>query len=444
MKDMGVVIIGAGLSGLSSGVELVERGKRVLVLEAQKVVGGRTSSWDYDGMKVESGLHRFLGFFEHLPNLIEKVGVKVDDIICWEDEIEIKLPLGQPSAVFGFAPLHKPLKTLGGLLLNNDFLSVSEKIKISKFITAGFLELKNNPKKLDQISVYNFAKQQDLEEKTIERVLVPFTEGLFFIPIKKYSAYNFFALFAPYLNKAQKMRVGAFMGGMSEVMAEPIAKYIKKKGGRVKTSSPVERLIIKDSQVLGVVVNGEEIRAERVVIAASLKDAQNLISKHFKNHPEFKKFLSLKSMPTVTFQIELTEPAMEVDRTTFSPGTYFSSYSEQSRTTFRDSKGRLSVILSDPEKTIELNTDQILEKILKDAEKLGLNLRKQNIKDFRKIDWPNDFITYEKGTYKKRPSQKTSVQGLILAGDYTDQEYLSTMEGAVYSGKLAAKTALLY
>ena len=35
-----------------------------------------------------------------------------------------------------------------------------------------------------------------------------------------------------------------------------------------------------------------------------------------------------------------------------------------------------------------------------------------------------------------RPSQKTPISNFYLAGDYTKQKYLASMEGAVFSGKL--------
>jgi hypothetical protein len=38
-----------------------------------------------------------------------------------------------------------------------------------------------------------------------------------------------------------------------------------------------------------------------------------------------------------------------------------------------------------------------------------------------------------------RPSQKTPISNFYLAGDYTKQRYLASMEGAVFSGKLCAK-----
>lgn len=38
-----------------------------------------------------------------------------------------------------------------------------------------------------------------------------------------------------------------------------------------------------------------------------------------------------------------------------------------------------------------------------------------------------------------RPSQKSPISNFYLAGDYTKQKYLASMEGAIYSGKLAAE-----
>lgn len=295
--------------------------------------------------------------------------------------------------------------------------------------------LRRIKKKLDSYTVYEYAKKCGLSDEIITRVLVPLTEGLFFLSVKEYSAVNFFGLFNPYLTKLHKTRVGAFKGGMTDVMINPIAKYITFKGGTIKLNSPVQRLIIKNQKVGGVVVGGKEILAGNVVIATSLIGAQQLL----KNRPEFKELVSLKTMPSVTFQLELTKPALEKDRTTFSPETIYSSYSEQSRTTFKKSKGRLSIILASPEQYLEKTDKQILKEIIADGLRLRLNLDKKTIKQFRKVAWAADFCSYEKGTYFKRPSQKTSIEGLYLAGDYTEQDFLHTMEGAVVSGQLAAQ-----
>jgi 15-cis-phytoene desaturase len=43
------------------------------------------------------------------------------------------------------------------------------------------------------------------------------------------------------------------------------------------------------------------------------------------------------------------------------------------------------------------------------------------------------------GTGAQRPTQKTPIDNFFLAGCFTRQRYLASMEGAVLSGKLAAK-----
>src|SRR5690349_14001053 len=116
MRTRDVIVVGGGLAGLTCGLELSSRGYNVLVLEARPVVGGRTSSWLQNGMAVESGLHRVLGFYTHFPDLLRRAGINLDDIVYWEDEIEIRLPDGEGNAVLGAAPLYRPFDTFGGAL----------------------------------------------------------------------------------------------------------------------------------------------------------------------------------------------------------------------------------------------------------------------------------------------------------------------------------------
>ena len=51
------------------------------------------------------------------------------------------------------------------------------------------------------------------------------------------------------------------------------------------------------------------------------------------------------------------------------------------------------------------------------------------------------FYSLAPGNDHLRPEQETAVPGLALAGDYTRQKYLGTMEGAVVSGERAAEIA---
>ena len=46
------------------------------------------------------------------------------------------------------------------------------------------------------------------------------------------------------------------------------------------------------------------------------------------------------------------------------------------------------------------------------------------------------------GRNKYRPSQESPISNLVLAGDWTSQKYLGSMEGAILGGKLAAEVVV--
>ena len=105
-----VIVVGGGLAGLSCAFYASKKGKKVLLLEKNKYLGGRTSSFTDMGMEVESGLHRYIGYYKELPKLLKKCGVKISDIVTWEDEVEILVKDGKIT--LGISPFFSPLPLL--------------------------------------------------------------------------------------------------------------------------------------------------------------------------------------------------------------------------------------------------------------------------------------------------------------------------------------------
>lgn len=151
--------------------------------------------------------------------------------------------------------------------------------------------------------------------------------------------------------------------------------------------------------------------------------------------------LELPSMPSVTIQLELDRPVLAIDRATFGPGTCLAAFSEQSRTTFTHVPGRLSVILSPPEKYLRMADEDVLRDVIADAARLGIELS-EHVTRYRVVRHAADFYSLTPGAEALRPTQLTSIPGLLLAGDYTKQRFLATMEGAVVAGDTAAEAVL--
>ncbi|WP_442483051.1 FAD-dependent oxidoreductase [Aeoliella sp. SH292] len=192
--------------------------------------------------------------------------------------------------------------------------------------------------------------------------------------------------------------------------------------------------------MVGVKLGDESLLADHVVLAVPLAPAQLLIKGLATNTECLEPMLRLPSLSAVSIQFELAEPLLDDDRTNFSP-TSICCFAEQSRTTFRETEGRLSAIVYPPAEFIDSDDEQILARVLEDAERLRLPLRRL-MRQYRVVKHPFDFYAMRPGTERLRPTQATSILGLSLAGDYTKQPFSASMEGAVISGQFAAEAVL--
>lgn len=437
MENPDVIIVGAGLAGLSCAYELSAKGKHVLVLERNAYAGGRASSFYDSGMKAESGLHRYIGYYSALPSLLKKCGVCLNDIITWEEKMDILVKEKDRKVVLGVAPVLGFRKTVRGVLENQESLTAKEKWSLVPFFICGFAKYLFS-RDLDTVSVAEYAQKHHVKRRAQRLILEPLSTGIFFLPPENYSAYAFFGLFAPAIPKFYKMRIGAFLGGMTEVMCNPVVREATKAGCRFQFGAKVSEVIVKEGRMIGVrMENGQEHRAGQTVIASTLQDAKKILAP-LKGRSELEKLYALPVMSACCLQLELDQPALEKDITVFGPGTDMVSFAEQSRTTFQTSKGRLSVILGNPKEYCKKSAEDILNVVITQMEELGIHLR-GHVLDVRKTAEEDSFYSLAPGSQKLRPPQRTGIAGLTLAGDYTKTASFATMEGAVLSGKKAAK-----
>ena len=434
MEKYDCIVIGAGLAGLTCAYKLASENKKVLLIEKEKFVGGRTSSWNDGGFLVEAGFHRHIGFYKELPKILNEVGVELNDIVEWEKEAEIKIN-NNKKMVLGISPFHNPITFVKDILGNKEILSLKDKLSMSKLFITGFYDYKFHPKELDKYSVLDYSKKLNITNNVIEYVVTPLSTGIFFLPREKYSSKLFFGLFYPSLFHPISLRIGAYKGGMSDLIAEPIAKKFKELGGEILLNTKVNSLIIKNNKVLGVKLD-KEIYSKCVVLATDIYNSKKLI-----NNLKSENINKIKKLPTtsaITLHIELSKPMMPLDRTTFAPFTMMTSYTEESRTTFKNSKGRLSIILGNPDEYLKWSDEDILNKCIEEFKKIDIDI-KDYILDYRVIRHENKFYNFGPNNDYLRPTTDSGIEGLVLAGDYTRQKMYATMEGAVISGINAYK-----
>jgi len=71
-----VAVVGGGLAGLAAALRLKDAGARVELFERSRLLGGRATSFEIDGVEVDNGQHVFLACCTEFVNFAKRVGME--------------------------------------------------------------------------------------------------------------------------------------------------------------------------------------------------------------------------------------------------------------------------------------------------------------------------------------------------------------------------------
>ena len=177
---------------------------------------------------------------------------------------------------------------------------------------------------------------------------------------------------------------------MTEVMAAPIAAAIGRQGV-VRTHAKVTRLLTDGRRVHGVESAGEQIAANHVVLATSWRRRRSSSARRSAPIPGSSPCCTCR--PCRRSRSTGARPPVDAARSHHVwPGDRARELCRRVRTAFRQSPGRLSVILTPPEPFLEMDPAAILEITCRDAARLGLRVREHLIA-YRVVKLPADFYS---------------------------------------------------
>ncbi|GIL47714.1 hypothetical protein Vafri_4473 [Volvox africanus] len=172
-----------------------------------------------------------------------------------------------------------------------------------------------------------------------------------------------------------------------------------------------------------------------------------LVPDQWKPMPYFSQLNELEGVPVINIHIWFDRKLTTVDHLLFSRSPLLSVYADMSTTCkeYADNdKSMLELVFAPAKEWIGRSDEDIIAATMKELERLfPTEIRAdQSLAKIRKskvVKTPLSVYESRSGREAFRPSQRSPIRNFYMAGDFTKQKYLASMEGAIFSGKLAAE-----
>jgi len=451
---MRVAIAGAGLAGLACAKYLSDAGHTPVVYEARDVLGGKVAAWqDEDGDWYETGLHIFFGAYPNVLQLFAELGI--GDRLQWKSHSMIfnqREPAGSYSR-FDFPDLPAPLNGVAAILGNNDMLSWPEKISFGLGLVPAMLRGQAYVEECDRYSWTEWLRLHNIPERVNDEVFIAMSKALNFINPDEISSTVVLTALNRFLQEKNGSKMAFLDGNPPERLCQPMVEHIRARGGEVHLQAPLRQIqLAEDGSVAGFAIAGingqaaQTVQADAYVSALPVDPFKLLLPEAWKTMPFFSKLDGLRGVPVINIHLWFDRKLTNIDHLLFSRSDLLSVYADMSNTCreYEDpNRSMLELVFAPAHEWIGRPDGEIIAATLAELERLfpehftGDNpaqLRKSKV-----VKTPLSVYKTVPGCQALRPTQATPIPNFFLAGDYTLQRYLASMEGAVLSGKLCAE-----
>lgn len=445
---MKVAIFGAGVAGLSAAIELVDRGYDVEIYEKRKVLGGKVSVWkDKDGDSIESGLHIVFGGYEQLQTYLDRVGA--GDNYLWKEHSLIYAEPDGKQSFFRKANLPSPwAEVVGGL--QADFLTMWDKISLIKGLYPALAGNEEYFRSQDYMTYSEWHRLRGASEHSLRKLWRAIALAMNFIEPNIISARPMLTIFKYFGTDYAATKFAFFRKNPGDSMIEPMRRYIQSKKGRIFIDGKLSHFDLNEDNSIkrAVLSDGHVIEADAYISALPVHSVKKILPKQWLHHRYFCNLYQFTGSPVANCQLWFDKKITDTDNLMFSQGTVFATFADVSITCPDDFQAGLgtstggsvmSLVLAPAHHLMDMPNDVITELVMKDIHDRFPKSRNARLLKSSIVKIPESVYKAVPEVDKFRPDQVSPVHNFYLAGDYTYQRYLASMEGAALSGREAAE-----
>ncbi|KAL3143698.1 securin [Trebouxia sp. C0009 RCD-2024] len=452
-KPLTVVIAGAGLAGLCTAKYLADAGHKPIVLESRDVLGGKVAAWrDEDGDAYETGLHIFFGAYPNTMSLFKELGI--EDRLQWKSHSMIFARPDAPGEFsrFEFPDLPAPFNGVVAILRNNQMLTWPEKIKFALGLLPAIVQGQSYVERQDKLTVSEWMQKQGVPARVNDEVFIAMAKALNFIDPDELSMTVVLTALNRFLQERHGSKM-AFLDGLPpERVCQPIVDHFKQRGGDIRMNARLKEIELNDDDSVKCfrLADGSTIEGDLYVSAMPVDVVKRIIPQRWQAKPYFSQLEGLKGVPVINVHIWFDRKLSTVDHLLFSRSKTLSVYADMS-TTCRDynnvDNSMLELVFAPAAQWISRSDDDVIQETMKELANLfpteiAADGSKAKITKSKVVRTPQSVYKAVAGCEAIRPTQRSPMSNFYLAGDYTKQKYLASMEGAVFSGKLCTEAIL--
>lgn len=444
---MKALVMGGGMSGLATAINLLDLGCEVELLEAEDVFGGRATSWrDEDGDLIDNALHVFFPYYANVLQFFRKLGI--EDHILWKQSEFYYMQEGGKEAVLRFAALPAPLHAASAFLA---FLRSYRAAPGWRLLCAvagmgrAATYSQHKLEKLDEITFGQWAYRSAPARAFLP--LEPGINGLTFTPSWMVSAKVMLNWFRKVSADPESARVGFANGGLGDVWVGACLDYIRDKGGVAEGGKEVTAVNLEGTRVKSVTVNGGEERTADIYVSCLTPFAlRKVLPGEAFRYKYFRDLWHFHRAPSLSLQVWFDRKLTDIDVTIFSNNCIFNTFADLSNVLpHLHGDGSMFEMVLAPADDIEGLPDEIIFDIaIAQIRSLFPTAREAAVRKYKVVRERQGVYRAYPGMEERRPYQRSPLDNLYLAGDYTRTHVSSGgMEAAVWTANRCAEIIAL-
>ncbi len=435
-----VAIVGGGLAGLAAAVALADRGLAITLFESRPRLGGRASSFPdpTTGELVDNCQHVSMSCCTNLTDFCRRVGTA--ELFRPVPRITFLDPEGRTSHLQA-GPLPAPFH-LAASFLRTRYLTLRERLQVAWGLACLHLDRRDRPGE----TFHDWLARHGQSPRTIDRYWGTVLISALNERLDRMDVSHARKVFLDgFVRNRRGFTMEVPLVPLGELYGQKLETWLAGKGVEVRAGTGVRSIDIdEDGAARGLTLrNGEVVPADFVLLAVPFDRVLGLIPEEARaSLPGLDGVGKIAAAPITGVHLWFDRPVCPMDHAVLVGRTVhwvFNHSALQGRESPEGGGQYLQLVVSAAYDLVPLDKDAILKIALDDLKATWPSASEAVLRHWRVVTEHGATFAVRPGIDALRPSQRTPIDGLFLAGDWTATGWPATMEGAVRSGYLAAE-----